>query len=398
MKYYINLYHSVQKSSKVTDTKLIEEVITLIQDKNSRIAHNSIKARKALEDNNINVYRGLKLNSPTATVNFLFNKFRRNTHALKSTNLIFLDVDGDIELHKHELIFISGKSFSNQGRFYIIKAKGLNIENFTSNINLLAKQLPFNIDPYAIKITQQWILPYNKELYINNNSKVWIAKNLQSNSENNKITDRTKLCSSPQPIRYNNIDEIIKEINFNGDAAYDYGKPKDICEIKIPSKILAGKRNTVLNAIAYMLRALNPQITFNTINSLLNSINNKYCSPKYPKKDLNIIVQNIYKIPVKDLKLISNSKKRIFFNPDYDLSGKEKRKIASKMIGKAKREKTLSEIFNIINTWNFEKFGKITYKQLAVLMNKHTNTIIRYKNHGLSQKMKELNQNWLKKK
>lgn len=63
-----------------------------------------------------------------------------------------------------------------------------------------------------------------------------------------------------------------------------------------------------------------------------------------------------------DLKLTLNERKRFVFNPDYDLTRKERQSLVMTAINKDKARKSFEEIRAALDEWEFLKHGKITQK------------------------------------
>lgn len=394
----INIYRAIPKSGKVWKTLTLGEIFQMVKDNNSELAIQNIQARKALEVDN-SLYVKYKLSTPTATMNFTFNQYRKNQNIIRSTNLIYCDIDNDIKAYKHPLIYASGESYSGKGSFCIIKCSGIISENFNYNLSLLNEVLPFEMDSNALKPTQQWVIPYSPGLKVFNNSEVWIAREQikrthYTSTEKNKNISRTELdtFSTINPkLRLNNIDEVLKQVNFDGEPLWDAGTRIPIAEVFAPRIILEGNRNKFLYAIGYQIRALNPQSPMYQILGLLTPIAKKNCKPQYPFQELKALVISLMELPREELNPVLNSTKRFFFNKDYDLSGKERQSLAAHQVNKIRRENTRSLIHCTIQAWDFKLNGKITQKKIVLMTGKNIKTVGNYYSE-FKALIKELNE------
>lgn len=71
------------------------------------------------------------------------------------------------------------------------------------------------------------------------------------------------------------------------------------------------------------------------------------------------------KIPEENLVLDLNDTKRFFFNPDYDLTTKEKRSLVMTSLNKSRASESKKVILSTVMNWDFKTKGKITQKKLA---------------------------------
>ena len=91
------------------------------------------------------------------------------------------------------------------------------------------------------------------------------------------------------------------------------------------------------------------------------------------------MISNIYRnFNNKESELILNKSKRFLFNPDSNLSKKEKIQITAPIMGQRKSSKTLEEIRDVLIKWDIKKQGKVTIKSLITESGKCKNTIEKY--------------------
>ena len=174
-------------------------------------------------------------------------------------------------------------------------------------------------------------------------------------------------------IRYDNLDLI----DFEGRDYIEFLEDKYLtAKLVIPYKIIESSRNNQLSAIAYQLRALNPNFSKERILGFIKAINLSRCSVPLKEKEINTIVNKVMK--PKYIEPILNSPRLIIFNRESELSLKERRILTNRAIGKSRRLKTLKELKNVVSDWNIYELGRITQSKLAKVSNRNIKTIQQY--------------------
>lgn len=325
------------------------------------------------------LYRSIKEKLPCFTLNFSFNTKKTNNNIKAPTGFIYLDIDNETSIDfNNELIFVSWKSLSNNGRGVLVKVDNLTKENFKSTYLSIAKELNIEVDKNANKPTQYCIHSYDKDIYTNDDSITWecindVIKNTPTKSILlKKRKDRPKMGVYPK-LRFNNIDDY----DFKGkDYLYFENDKEEIAKVFIPNSISKGGRNNIISSIANQIKALNINIIFDDFRRLIESINFKHCMPPLKDEEVNCIINKIFYS--KKNKLIFNEERRFLFNPRSNLTKKEKTKIVAPVMGKRKSNKTISEIKEVLENWNILKHGKITQKSLQKVTGKNIKTIEKY--------------------
>lgn len=380
-----NYYKNVSQSSLVLGSIELEEFLSIVKNGNEYLSQ--IKKAREVYLLDKKSYKNIKNSKlPCYTFNFTFEKRRLNSNIINSTGFIYIDIDGTTDINlSNPLIYASWLSLSDNGRGILVKVKNINNFNFNIEYDNIAKALNVDADKGARKLNQLNVLSYDPELYLNINSNIWIAESIDSFQlkkdhyssliyNNNTVGT---VVGSFNSFRFDNLDELIANVEFNGDVIYDYKSKIGYSEIKIPFKgIRKGKRNSILNAIAYQIIALNPNITYDVFLRLLNSINEEHCNYPLSSEEIESIVDYVYK---KDkINPIKNAERRFVFNSDYDLTTKEKRQQVIKFINNDKVEKSKFKIEKGIKEWDFIENGKITQKGLATVINMNIKTIKKY--------------------
>ncbi|GLB53186.1 hypothetical protein NBRC110019_22260 [Neptunitalea chrysea] len=73
-----------------------------------------------------------------------------------------------------------------------------------------------------------------------------------------------------------------------------------------------------------------------------------------------------------------NTSRQFLYNPEYNLTTKEKRGLNGKKINIDKTEKSKAKIKDVLINWNYEKLGKITNKKVSEVTKMNIKTIVRY--------------------
>lgn len=380
----INVFKCIKQSSHIQENSTTNEFLDIIKNGNEFL-HYIYKARKALNNGNRNEYERIKKNKlPVYAHNFTFEKIRSNKNIIKSTGYIFLDVDIEINIDdlKSPYVFARWKSLSNLGLGILIKVSGITKENFSYNYQLLGKEIEIEVDKNAKKATQINVLSFDDELYINENSKVWKAHEepleIPHYSKKTKKTERVKnVLGHSGPKRYDNLQEFVSTLDFNGKKIYDWGEKTKLSKVYHSFYILSGKRYAIVNAQAYQYRCLNPTIGNKEIEDFVISMN-KLCRPPLSEGEVQRIIHNIQNIPFEELEPIENYPRRFFFNENIEISTKEKRQLMMRIINQKRVEKSKQIIKETIENWDFEVCGTITQKKLADYSERSYNTVQKY--------------------
>ena len=124
--------------------------------------------------------------------------------------------------------------------------------------------------------------------------------------------------------------------------------------------------------------ALNPHCDEEYLISISEDVLYKM-EKKIPKHGVNRIIK--YVIKMKDegeLRMYLNKEKRFLFNKKMKISRQEIYKIVGSEMGKIRRNKTETKIYQIIESWDFEANGKITGEKVAKISKNSLTTIKRY--------------------
>lgn len=320
-------------------------------------------------------YSKIKEILPCVVFNFSHSESIRVSTLQKPTGYLYIDFDGCGKFDFSEFDFISCAwySLSNTGLGILIKCEGLDSNRLREQIEEVSSILGVPSDSKAISKDRCNVLGYDNDIYYNskcstykflNNSK--ITKSSSSSSTNTPLIRlQPNELFSDTKIRFSNYSELISKIDFNGEPFIDLGDDKlQYAEVIVPSRVLAGGRNQTMFAITTQVFGLNLWMTRDRLFNSVDIINNDKFHPVIKKDELNRIVDKVFE--KKEPVLILNRTKRIIFNPDYTLTGKERRTMSSIHIGAERSKKTTESLLRIVESWDFEKLGKITQEKIAL--------------------------------
>ena len=340
-------------------------------------------------------YDKLKISVPVANYNFIFGKKRENKYLLRPTGLLYLDIDKasfDINSLNKQLIYAYWKSFGGNGYGLVVRVEGLNYDNFNDTYQSILDKLGIEkaYDKNAKKANQGNVLSYDPNLYFNKDSYVFNSINNNGKKVSNGITkkkgegvtpDETFFPDDNKKIRYNNIEDYFTE-KYKGEK---YRVLEDdeqmIATIYIPWYSKVGNRNNNMYTFGCQVIGLNPGLIHRRFMGLMNYANSKLQLP-LGYKEIDGIIKSIWKKYLAgEVTLYLNKKRRILFNPEFNLSGGERRKLTNKVLGKIKSDKTKQSIYDCVEKWDFDGDGKITAKAISIKINKSEGTVKRYWKH-----------------
>ncbi|MFC6097680.1 BT4734/BF3469 family protein [Flavobacterium qiangtangense] len=371
--YTINKFKNV-KSPQVIDNMNIDSFFTIIKNGDENIS-NIKKAREFGKGSD--GYSKIKSTLlPTFRFNFQFKHSANNANIMASTGLIYIDIDNVDFIPWSAHTFAAWQSLSTKGYSILVKVENLNIHNFSETYNNIATLLGIDADRNAGKITQQTVLSFDENIYINKNSLIYKANDSKVSSLVNKKKEES-LCrnDTSENLRFNNIDEYFQDDNTY--LFFENEKVK-ICEPFVPRKVEVGGRNTAVFTVISQLAVLNPSLNMDELIRLAKSYNERFC-PKLEYRELSAVVRSVVKMR-KDgnLYINLNKERRFLFNPKFKISHSQKMLIVNQKMGAVKREATEQKIYDVIESWGFEKLGLINQKKVSDEANLSIATIKRY--------------------
>jgi len=372
----ISYFKNVQSPSILREMD-IYEAMDMIKNPDSDIKEKINQAREICSSHNKDEYNRLKTSLPCFNFNFQFDGYKKTENIIAPTGFIYLDVDGDISLDiNNPFIFASWKSVSGKGRSFLVLVNGLTVDNFKLNYKLIADELGINADLNAAKPTQYCFHSYDDELYCNDNSIMWDCKGDTKNYPKQSYPIYNKDSNEmgrKRSIRFNSISDC----DFNGEPYIFFEDEKElISAVHVPPIIEEGGRNTILYSIAYQIKALNPEIDYSDLSRIVHYVNEKRCFPNLKINEVEIIINKVDKLENPEPML--NEERRIIFNPEFNLTWKEKAKIMNPLLGQKRSKKTVQHIKDCLDNWDILNYGKVTQKSLAEISGWNIKTIQKY--------------------
>lgn len=372
----LNIINSITDRS-IKDNMSLEGLVGFI--KNPSVDHKDKVELARKYGKGSEVYNSIKKTQiPCAILNFTHSKgYVRGNTVSKPTGYLYIDVDGNLDIDlSSEYISAYWKSLSGTGYSIVVAVKGLAKSNYKSATMEVSDLLDLPLDKGAISIDRVTCISYDPNAYYNPNA---IVYNIQSKSDNKGISQyATKynnlslmgsslLDTLGQSIRVSTIDDLYKGIDFNGEPIYDLGSKRGMYfDIGFAmGGITEGARNSTMYSVVMQLRAMNTWCQKEQMFHFIKYINRKIFFPMLSWKEVEIIVENAYKVPINKLELKWGKYKRFLYNKDYDLTVKDKRSLLMKSINENKSSTTNKRILSTIEYWNFEKCGKITLKKIS---------------------------------
>lgn len=383
--FYVD-YFKCGKSPYVKRTISIEDIFEIIKtgDGNQELITEARNFGKNTQE-----YDAIKINQlPSVRFNFNFNTKAADRNIKAATGLIYIDIDDvdSIDNNNH-FIFASWKSLSSTGYGILVKIDGLTLDNFSTNYLEVSTILGIKSDIGAKKATQQTILSYDANIYVNNSSSVFTAKQKVSFSRikcgaqkkrekhirvNDTFSDYTGTT------RFNNFSDYFED----GDDETPFRvftEKKQRMSIPFIPKSVVGNRTNNMFAYVSQVAINNASSNFNFLKAVANTFN-KYCYPNLSDDKVDAIVNNVLKKKENnEILLNENVERRLIFNPNckIKLTKEEKQKIVAGEVGKIRTEKTKKQIYDVLENWDFENNGAINQNKVADVSGKAIATIKR---------------------
>lgn len=326
-------------------------------------------------------YNAIKEGLPCFSAAFKFNGYINKGNATVPTGYIYIDIDNEdtIDL-QHPSVAFYCKSVSGKGYSVIVGVIGVTKETIKHITVSVAQELDLKLDLEAVSTDRLTVISYDVNAYYNPEHTYFLYENgiLKNPHFNTKQYIYISSEYNGGKIRKNNLDEIILKTDFNGEIKKDFGKNGlAYIELTTPFKdVEDGNRNTTMNTICYVMRGLNPNIDKSVVKSYLESINVAKFKPVLTDKELEAIVDSVFRI--QNIELKPNKFRRFLYNPDYNLNTSEKRRENLISIRQDRVEKTIDDLNKIIENWNINNDGKLTQKSLSKISGKNIKTIEKY--------------------
>jgi hypothetical protein len=379
--YQITQYRAMN-NPKVHKTVSIDTFFEIIKNGNEYLP--IIKKARQFGKGNKD-YDFIKTNQlPTFRFNFQFRDTAKNSNITNPTGLMYLDVDNVDAIPDNEYFFAKWKSLSNLGFGILVKIDNLTQMNFADAYNKISKEIGIATDNGARKPTQQTVLSFDTELYVNNNSKVYkylepkkvsLVSILKKEKKGIVVNDTFSKKSKYDDIRYNNISDCFTGENAETPFLVFNDEKTKICQPFMPNKIKEGKRNSTVFSFLSSMSLLNPHCGKGLLTVFSYHLNDRM-KTKLSEYEVNKIIINVLKMRDDgELQMYFNKERRILFNPKIEFTKKEKQQIIGREVGKSRKEAKSLKIYKILEGWDFGKNGKITQQKVSEISNIPLQTI-----------------------
>lgn len=395
----INLYELFQKIR----SNLIHEITPTV-----------LLTNKYVDGENNDRYGEIKETLPVVCYNATFRGSKSNNNVDQITNLMFLEID-DLEskqdaeelklelTKKYKWIVACYHSLSKLGLHLIIAVDAIHSsDDFKQKYEYINEQY-FNdqLDANAKRLTQYTILPFDPDIYVNENPSILqIDKEVKENqkgastgNKKKKIITSTCTFSSGDLNHVMNIAARDRGLRFIEDYNLEWDDPNmpiyypegiDVVEVKMfllfKFRIKMKKRNKTIGKLSMKLIYLNQEQQFHDeILKFVVKMNQELCDPPLTHKEvLNSFESNWKKHQAGELDFSSCFiKRRIFWSPECTLTGREKQALAAKLIQGNRKQQSLLKIELAIEDI-FSDSEKITQKKVKEISGLSLRTIKNY--------------------
>ncbi len=377
--------------NEVTIEKILQEIKT--GGKNHDLL---IEARR--QGKNSSFYESVKTKHlKTFSPNATFNHKRNLIGIKKLSGLVYLDIDGCTKIDfDNPYIFAAWLSLSGTGRGVLVKAEGLNEDNFFLAYDSIAHEIGLVVDPACKDLTRQVVISYDPDIYINHNSKPYYCNgNLPK-----------KITSTPLSVPFKNKEKRIcerkgdknfKDIRYDNTQDYNLeGKDYEVFDEKvmfsrlfIPEVIKTNRYSTISTAV-HQLMALNSHLQLEAGKKFIDALNGR-CLIPLPKNEILKIKRDIeHKIQTGNLTPIPNWGRYTAFSEK--VAPKERQVIGAKVAGRNKKRKTIEKIQECLDSWDLN-LGRVTNQKIAELTGRAKKTVDKYSKEFFKTQKEIINNN-----
>jgi hypothetical protein len=112
---------------------------------------------------------------------------------------------------------------------------------------------------------------------------------------------------------------------------------------------------------------LNPKITKNEIIAVAESANVNKLYPVLSEKEIYKMVDVLWRRNLLSSLKPLCKRKKIIFNEAFNLSGEKRKLLSLQAINKMKCDRKMIDLYNIVESWDFHRNGKITQRAIIKL-------------------------------
>lgn len=375
----INLCQSITNRNIIYSVKNLEEYINLIKSEKSQ--NELIMKLRSLDRTNPEFDKIKKYQLPCAVLHFNYDRYIKQDNTLSSTGYLYFDIDETIDeeiLKSNPYIAAYWKSVSGRGYGLVVNVLGITLENYNSAFPKIAEILKLPIDPQAKSKDRLTVLSYDPNAYYNPEALIIKVEELDLSSENppifRNIINKTQTpfvynATEKNRIRYDNLDDIIQNMNFNFvDGVCDLKDDKiPYASAFMPKNVKVGNREKYLGLFSEQFLALNPNIPKEHFERIMKFLNIKNLDEPLGARELKSIIDK--KWDKRERIRLHYNKQRRFIFEDPNLSLTEKRRKIMYAVNEDRRGKTKEKqekIKDILENWDCQEDGKVTAKEIIL--------------------------------
>jgi hypothetical protein len=384
------------RNKSVKNEIKVKDALQMI--KEGAFKHQVNSARKIDKAVDLTSYTAVKNTIPTWTpsANFHHTKEKKNLKSL--TGLYYLDIDKQSvdpdKLKSMDIIYAFWSSVSNNGYGLLIKCNYLTPDNYLkvwNEFDAIFQNENLFLDKYAKGFSRQCVFSFDPNIYINENSIIYNCNIPLPKPKAKKIKDYVPLeieLTEEEKLAklFDNIPWVsdkkriqLRKIldDYEGKNYIFKKEGLDTRNVWINPEIKEGHRNATLSDITIGVIYNNPEIDIDKLRKYILSINNNNCKPPLITDEVSTLVNSIYLRNVRKELVIDTKKKYTFFNPDVEMSVKEKISIGAKNAAIVRKEKRLAQLQFLYNELKLN-YPKVTQKLLSDNSGVSIETIKRY--------------------
>ena len=341
---------------------------------------------------------------PAVCWNGFFEGTRENASFLRPSGFLYIDIDKpdfDPSVLDTDKVFAYYKSISNLGYAVIVKAENITLESYVSTYNHVLEDLKLenDFDINARKFSQCNVLPYDTELFVNKDSYTYKAilpdTILPPNHTNNNIISiinkkDIKTTGGQNKLIFSNLEF---EYSFDG-VVVDWSGMEEVC-CYIPFNKNPKVRNSVMLSYCRNLLYLNQWLDKDSCKKILYAVNKKMFLKPLPTDRIPKIVNSLFKQldSGKLTPFVSPKSRKMYFQSDCGLDTLGKRKRVIEELSARKTDLSLQKIESILESWDLDKFGKITMRRMVANNPISKKTVEKYW-YLFKKDIEEVNNSW----
>jgi hypothetical protein len=349
-------------------------------------------------------YKKIKKQFPCVKIHGLFNGLG-DIDVLSINEYLYFDIDNlnvtqldlnvTIDKLKDTFPFISliTKSIGGRGIFFLVRVEGLTIENHRNVWMYMVNEFfsEFNIDRNAYSLNRSVFIPYDEDIYVNNEVSFRFDLVSLNNfiNELNNVKDIKTIKTNIKNIHYElNVtfdiipfDVLLKQINIETLYTKEIEGTFTVDEmnyyrILIPERILDGTKHKIYARIINGLFYINPEITLQQLLSYIFYVNER-ATPKMDYYSLKKYTTYIYNRIIETGEVYIKPRiKKIHFNKMEKLTAKQRMSMGAKINGALKTNKTIQKIEEA-KEYLLKRNEVITQKRIAEVTGLNLRTIKR---------------------